>query len=160
MNKLIAFILLLFMAPALGVAGGVILSFWNTGNELQPVWGRLSVYMVILVFVFNLRNILTEPTTRTTRKHRERMLMAIFAIFIFPMMAGFCLIVIEDLSLNSEADSAQQTLDIANEKIKVILITMFENLPFAINCWYIWLEGIVPLWAKLRPISSVNDGEH
>ncbi|EHA6261188.1 hypothetical protein JMB15_003585 [Salmonella enterica] len=160
MNKLIAFILLLFMAPALGVAGGVIFSFWNTGNELQPVWGRLLVYMVVLVFIFNLRNKLTEPTTRATRKHRERMLMAIFGIIIYPLMAGFCLFVIEDFSFNPGTDSAQQTLDMANEKLKVILLTMLKYMPFAINCGYIWLEGIVPLWTKLRPAPSVNNGEH
>lgn len=105
MNKLIVFILLLFMVLVLGVVGGVIFFFWNIGNELQLVWGRFLVYMVVLVFIFNLRNIFMELIMRVMCKYCERMLMVIFGIIIYLLMVGFCLFVIEDFLFNLGIDS-------------------------------------------------------
>lgn len=159
MIKLIAFILLLIMVPAFGVTGGVILSFWNTGNELQPIWGRISGCVVVVVILFNLRNILSKPAMRATRKHRERMLMAIFSVIIFPMMAGFCLFMLEDFPLNSGVVSDGNAVEVVNEHVTGLAMKLFVYLPSAINCWYICLEGITPLWRKFKPVTSMNNND-
>lgn len=145
MNKLIAFLLLMIMAPALGVVGGMILSFWNIGNDLQPFWGRLSGAVTILVIALNLKNVFSKEVTRAKNKHRKRMLLAIFSVIVFPIIAG------------TEAANADQKNNSANGFVTELAMNMFAYLPFVINCWYICLEGGAPLWRRFKSVTSTKN---
>ncbi|EIF0060145.1 hypothetical protein LEW97_004196 [Salmonella enterica] len=147
MNKLIASLLLMIMAPALGVVGGMILSFWNTGNDLQPLWGRLSGAVTILVIALNLKNVFSKEVTKAKNKHRKRMLLAIFSVIVFPILAG------------TEAEYSDQETNSANDFVTDQAMNMFAYLPFAINCWYICLEGSAPLWRRFRSVTSIKNIE-
>ncbi|EBV4408261.1 hypothetical protein DOW38_20270 [Salmonella enterica subsp. enterica serovar Baildon] len=145
MNKLIAFLLLMIMAPALGVVGGMILSFWNIGNDLQPFWGRLSGAVTILVIALNLKNVFSKEVTRAKNKHRKRMLLAIFSVIVFPIIAG------------TEAANADQKNNSAIGFVTELAMNMFAYLPFVINCWYICLEGVAPLWRRFKSVTSTKN---
>ncbi|EBU2945703.1 hypothetical protein CT090_20820 [Salmonella enterica subsp. enterica] len=147
MNKLIAFLLLMIMAPALGVVGGMILSFWNDGNDRQPFWGKLSGAVTILVIALNLKNVFSKEVTRAKNKHRKRMLLAIFSVIVFPIIAG------------TEAANADQKNNSANDFVTDLAMNMFAYLPFGINCWYISLEGGAPLWRRFTSVTSTKNIE-
>ncbi|MCU8645844.1 hypothetical protein OEZ66_12895 [Escherichia coli] len=147
MDRTISNIRTLFVVVSLGLFGGMFLDFWSAGCELQPTWVRFSSGAAAVVIFLNLRNALKDEKSREKRKHLERMQLAIFSIIILPLAAGFFLFMLEDISSQSEV----------NENLIDLVKKSFAYLPFIINCWYICLEGIVPLWRRLKCVISTKN---
>lgn len=147
MNKIMTNISLLFIIISLGVAGGILHDFWNSGYELQPVWVKFSGGATVLVILLNLGEVFNKEVSRAKRKHVERMQLAIFSVIIFPIVVGFCLFILEDISSQSKM----------NNYVRYMAMILFAYLPSVINCWYILLEGVIPLWRRHKNSQLMDD---
>lgn len=146
MNKVFAWIGLPLVAMQLGIAGGLMLSFLTAGIELQPLWVKISGVVTVCVLLLNAPLILFAPKSRARQKHLERMCMAIASLFITPMFAGFCLIIIPDLQSGSNLGGGYQNMVPSNDSFYNIALKIYTYIPFVINCWYVLLEGVIPAW--------------
>ncbi|AYN25569.1 hypothetical protein D8682_00375 (plasmid) [Buttiauxella sp. 3AFRM03] len=142
MNSIASIIIALIMAPALGMAGGMILVFWNTGIELQPLWVRITNFLVLIIFIRLLvSRIYSESEVKI---NFERIFPAIAGLIIVPIWSGL---------LSSDPFDFGDTGN-ATDNMKAFMDICLPYFSLPMNLLFIWKEGVNPIWAKQKPKSE------
>lgn len=144
MKIVIVLILALVMAPALGMAGGSILMLWDAGIELQPLWVRITNYLVLVLLA---RLLLTRFYSKSGVKVSfRRFVPAIIGLIIMPVNMG---LLSSDFFDFGEGDSP-----IIN--IQTLMDGLLPYLSLPLNLMFLIEEGVKPFIARQHQKSKLS----
>ena len=147
MYKVLLLLIVLFiLTPALGMSGGILLSIWKTGLDLQPVWVKVTNVIALLSLVFAYIKSLVPYAYNS--KWYEHYLFLIIGLVLMPMVAGF----VAKGGIFDFAGNTSTPFDGAVEQLS-------KYLPVPFNFAYILKIVIIPLWEKFpeKPESKNNE---
>lgn len=144
MKIVVVLILALVMAPAIGMAGGSVLFLWDAGIELQPMWVRITNYLVLVLFV---RLLLTRLHSKSGVKVSfRRFIPAIIGLIIMPVNMGL---------LSSDFfDFAQGDSLFIN--IQTLMDSLLPYFSLPLNLMFLIEEGVKPIIARQHQKSKLS----
>lgn len=145
MNNIISITGIMFMLMSLTMTGKLFLSLAEIGYELQPLWVKGSGVVAFLVMLVRLVKI---DEGIISIAFNQKMQIALCSIFIIPLYVGIVIYFLNDFDLTTVSASTLFITSEITQDVDKILVFILTYLPLPLNCWYIYLDFIKPLFSK------------